>query len=89
MMDYAANKPRMARLVPIIASSLVIGFVSISSLWALESSKKAHSPKSEESDITRIERKLDEIIATQQTILSKFDAVMEQLRIIKVRSTRH
>ena len=34
-----------------------------------------------------IEAKLDEILSTQQTILQQFDAVMEELRIIKVRST--
>ena len=35
-----------------------------------------------------IEKKLDQILANQQTILLRFDAVMEELRIIKVRATR-
>ena len=34
-----------------------------------------------------IEKKLDEILANQQTILQRFDQVMEELRIIKVRAT--
>ena len=34
-----------------------------------------------------IERKLDQILAGQQAILQKFDAIMEELRIIKVRTT--
>ena len=35
---------------------------------------------------SQIERKLDQILSTQQDILSKFDAVLEELRIIKVRT---
>ena len=31
--------------------------------------------------------RLDEVLATQRTILEKFDAVMEELRIIKIRAT--
>ena len=34
-----------------------------------------------------VERKLDQILANQETILQRFDQVMEELRIIKVRST--
>ena len=32
--------------------------------------------------------RLDEILANQRAILEKFDAVMEELRIIKIRATR-
>lgn len=39
-------------------------------------------------DAASIEKKLDQILANQQAILSRFDAVMEELRIIKVRATR-
>ena len=34
-----------------------------------------------------IEKKLDQILANQETILRRFDQVMEELRIIKVRAT--
>lgn len=34
-----------------------------------------------------LEKKLDEILANQKTILQRFDQVMEELRIIKVRAT--
>ena len=51
----------------------------------------AHSATSN----AQVERRLQEILnrqeeirKTQQTILQKFDAVMEELRIIKVRATR-
>lgn len=66
------------------------------------SSRHALSPNSEEegmgaidaprlrkleSEITTVSKKLDDIASTQQTILQKFDAIMEELRIIKVRAT--
>ena len=34
-----------------------------------------------------LERKLDQIIANQENMLQRFDQVMEELRIIKVRAT--
>ena len=34
-----------------------------------------------------VEKKLAQILANQETILQRFDQVMEELRIIKVRST--
>ena len=34
-----------------------------------------------------LEKKLDQILANQETILQRFDQVMEELRIIKVRAT--
>ena len=50
------------------------------------SATKPSTPSQEASD-AKLEKKLDEILANQQTILQKFDAVMEELRIIKVRAT--
>jgi len=48
----------------------------------------------ETAELKALERKLDKlakeqqtILETQQTILARFDAVMEELRIIKVRAT--
>ena len=35
----------------------------------------------------KLEQKLNEILANQQEILKRFDAVMEELRVIKVRTT--
>ena len=57
------------------------------------SATKPSTPSQEAKD-AKLEKKLDEIVANQQTILQnqqtilqKFDAVMEELRIIKVRAT--
>jgi len=37
----------------------------------------------------RIEQKLDDIAGTQQEILRRFDQVMEELQIVKIRATVH
>ena len=44
------------------------------------------SARSKDKD-AQLMNKLNQILANQQTILQKFDAVMEELRIIKVRTT--
>ena len=44
------------------------------------------TPKKKDNTAT-LEKKLDEILQNQQALLKKFDAVMEELRIIKVRAT--
>lgn len=38
-------------------------------------------------EFARLEKRLDEIAATQAQILQKFDVVMQELRIIKIRAT--
>jgi len=50
----------------------------------------AQTSRSRESrlDTAAIEKKLDVILANQQTVLQKLDAVMEELRVVKVRCTR-
>ena len=50
--------------------------------------KPTESSKSKAKE-DEIAKKLDEILANQQTILQRFDQVMEELRIIKVRATLH
>ena len=37
--------------------------------------------------LAALERKLDQVLANQQAILQKFDAVMEELHIIKIRAS--
>lgn len=48
----------------------------------------AQSTRDTKSDSRALEKKLDEVLATQQTILQKLNEMMEELRIIKVRATR-
>lgn len=42
---------------------------------------------SDERSFDRLEDKLDRVLANQEAILKKFEQVMEELRIIKVRAT--
>ena len=57
-----------------------------SSVTSAEQSSQSDQSKEKDRD-AQIERKLDEILSNQQTILQRFDAVMEELRIIKIRAT--
>lgn len=51
--------------------------------------KRANAPtEKSDADLKRIEEKLDEILQVQETILAQYDAIMESLRIAKVRVSR-
>ncbi len=100
MMDARATKTRWTpwRAIAIgTALSLLFFFVIvIQRSSALEAptegrpsrtvSKPASTGSSGGKDAQILSR-LDEILANQRTILEKFDAIMEELRIIKVRAT--
>ena len=67
----------------------VIGVVLlVSAVIALQHLASAQSTRDTKSDSQVLEKKLEQILATQQTILQKLDEVMEELRIIKVRATK-
>lgn len=86
-------------LAVVVVTGSFFSLAALSSGLAAEesSSKSSRSPRAastaktqgEGGELARLEEKLDEIIANQQTILGKFDAIMEELRIIKVRATLH
>ncbi len=86
----------------VIAGVGLVGALSwFSAASAVEETARVHkAPKktstSEGCGDAIVERRLqeimnrqEEILRTQQTILQKFDAVMEELRIIKVRASAH
>ena len=53
-------------------------------------SRGDHPPSaalSKEASSKAIDEKLDQLLATQQSILQRFDAVLEELRIVKIRCT--
>ena len=95
-MDSIAAQPRRFH-----AGALALGMiVSLLYIWAqiasaieepseTKPSQAASKPASTISGgkEAKILSKLDEILANQHTILQKFDAIMEELRIIKVRAT--
>ena len=66
--------------------------------WMMAQTQAAEQPQSRRSKASdsaptssrtdgKIESKLDEILANQEKILKRFDDVMEELRIVKVRAT--
>ncbi len=102
-MDATKRRQVWSRsLVIVLTIGLSVSLWSIAASSADEPSDRAsrsrtrssvasadQSNQSKEKDQNaQIERKLDEILSNQQTILQRFDAVMEELRIIKVRATR-
>ena len=54
----------------------------------IQHSAGAQGSREPKSDVAALEKKLNQVLANQQTILQKLDAMMEELRIIKVRATR-
>ena len=75
----------MARLRGI---QIVMGLVLLATaVVALQHLASAQSTRETKSDSRVLERKLEEVLATQQTILQKLDELMTELRIIKVRAT--
>lgn len=66
----------------------MIGVVLLATaVIALQHLASAQSTRDTKSDSRALERKLEEVLATQQTILQKLDELMEELRIVKVRAT--
>jgi len=68
--------------------SVVLGSSSL--VLSDEEAVSKRSPRSSKSSSggpsASVDQKLDEILANQKAILQKFDAIMEELRIIKVRT---
>ncbi len=73
---------------------IVLGLGCGAILWAApagsaresSTSRSTKSEKTADLNLRPLEAKLDEVIANQQQIIQKFDAVMEELRVIKVRT---
>lgn len=80
--------------IRILLASIVaagVALCSLSASHAAEGASKARRASDrvakEKNRDAELEKKLDQILANQALILQKFDAVMEELRIIKVRAT--
>lgn len=92
------NRQREQRAVGWLTMLVVMTSLSLGWLWhqsisvAEESTSKDRRSSSSGSqgksgDLSHLESKLDQVLGNQQTILKKFDEVMDELRIIKVRAT--
>ena len=90
----------LAAAVLAISASAGLWFQTASLAQEEEETRRPASSRSSvkqqvsSADIARLEKRLNEVLANQKTmlenqqaILQKFDAVMEELRIIKVRAT--
>ena len=65
-----------------------LGLALLGSAVIVQHHASAQVNRESKSDITALEKKLTEVLANQQLMLQKLDAMMEELRIIKVRATR-
>jgi len=70
----------------------IVGCLCVLGLDNGVGSPRAPSPRvtgtDEEAKVKRINKQLDEILAVQETILKRYDELMEELRIIKVRASQ-
>lgn len=96
-MDQVVRGFSAHRLIPVIMGLSVSVGVASHPLWRVhdaaaetarssQPAERSTRPPEDMTEEARMQEKLDTILATQQTILQRFDAVLEELRIIKVRS---
>ena len=86
-MKWRVSNRRTAWWLP--RSVAVVGLVG--SLWMLQGLVDAQTTKRTKGpmvDAAAIDKKLETILENQQLILQRMDAVLEELRIVKVRCTR-
>ncbi len=60
---------------------------SRSSRSTTKTSASKPNPGDERAELVHLDEKLDRILANEEQILKKFDEIMEELRIIKVRAS--
>ena len=65
-----------------VALALIVGAVV-----AADEDKAKDDEAVTTAELAKIERSLDDVLASQQQVLQKFDGIAEELRIIKVRAT--
>lgn len=74
-----------------VAGLLAIGVQQAGVVAQETAARRSRAPSADAAvsgaEFARLEKRLDEIAATQAQILQKFDMVMEELRIIKIRAT--
>ena len=54
---------------------------------ASHSTRSSHASNSTKSSSSSVEAKLDQILKNQEKIFQRFDEVMEELKIVKIRAT--
>ena len=72
----------------VVWGMLIIGAIAIMLGLATRSDAEVETARESRAASAAIEKKLQEVLDTQQLILQKLDAMAEELRVIKIRSTR-
>ncbi|MBI4354345.1 MAG: hypothetical protein HY595_03830 [Candidatus Omnitrophica bacterium] len=70
---------------------VALGLGLVGGWWALQGFADAQTTRRAKEalvDAASIDKKLHTLLENQQLILQKFDAVMEELRIVKIRCTQ-
>lgn len=81
------------RRLAVLGLAAVIGWqvprlVSAASRSRPASSKSAAEASADAASHKQIQARLDQILTNQVEILARFDAVMEELRVVKIRATQ-
>lgn len=73
-----------------VLASLAVGITILlgGALVAYQRGTAQAASSASTGELAAIEKKLDALLADHTTILQKLEAVMEELRVIKVRATR-
>ncbi len=77
---------RLGVLTAVVAAGFTLWAVT-STLAQSQASRSTRKPQSKELQEKDLLEKIDAVLANQTQILSKFDDIMEELAIIKVRSS--
>lgn len=79
------------RALSVVAGVVVVGFCVVATAVFSEQKKPSRSADDSatqhEQALQRLEEQLDQVLANQQQLFTRFDQVMEELRIIKIRAT--
>ena len=67
---------------------IIVGAITVSIGLAHSSNADVETARESRTASAALEKKLQEVLDAQQLTLQKLDAIAEELRIIKVRSTR-
>ena len=73
-----------------VAGCVGIGLVSMAAWGAAATAPKGEGPSAEEyeAQMKRIEKTLDEILEVQAGILARYEELMQELQIVKIRVSR-
>ena len=101
MDSHRRRCPEKWVLLLVVGASIALGLWSHAAASDVEDSSRSSrpprssakatgtkpSPDDQRAELVRLDEKLDRVLTNQERILKKFDEVLEELRIVKVRAT--